>query len=200
MPVSGTKSAVWLAAAMMFSQRCTCSTAGPALPSANAPAGHTPPGLGLAPAGLAASSRSAASRSTVQSAAVTMPVSVKPKYRWALRTAVSSAGSKVLVGVSVLGRSISGIHWPRNSSIRLSRSTSAPLSPGRSAAAGAGNWIMRTTGPLLSSAAAASYRLCHVSRPTTPSTGSPARACHALTARAVAAPKRPSTVTDGISL
>ena len=84
--------------------------------------------------------------------------------------------------------------------IRLSRSTSAPLSPGRSAAEGAGSRIMRTTGPLLSSAAAASYRLCHVSRPTTPSTGSPARACHALTARAVAAPKRPSTVTDGISL
>ena len=39
-------------------------------------------------------------------------IHICPKYRWALRTAVSSAGSKVLVGVSLSGRLISGIHWP----------------------------------------------------------------------------------------
>ena len=64
----------------------------------------------------------------------------------------------------------------------------------------AGRLTVRTTGPLVSNASAASYRLWKVSRPTTPSTVSPARVCHALTARVVAAPNFPSTVTVGTSL
>lgn len=94
----------------MFSHFCTCRTAGPALPGASALAGQTPPGLGLGPAGFAANSCSAASRNTFQSAAVTAPVSVSPKYRCALRTAISNSRSKVLSGVSLAVKLISGIH------------------------------------------------------------------------------------------
>ena len=182
-----------------MSHRCTCKTAGPELPSASAPAGHTPPGFGLAPAGLAASRSSAAWRNTAQSSAVTTPVSSSPKYRCALRTAISSSGSKVLPGVPPAVKLISGIHWLKNSSIRFSRSTSAPVSPGRSAASGAGRLTVRTTGPLVSNASAASYRLWKVSRPTTPSTVRPYRRWNARTALAVPVPYTPSTVTEGMA-